>query len=214
MLKLFLQAALGDLRPRLEAQHFALQLHNYDEALRLLKWQIEDYLYPWGHWSLLKELYEQILPHVNQSERPRCLGQIGIVYREQGNWDLAEQYFRQSLQMCEELGDRSGMASSWGLLGDIERKRGNWDAAERLYHQKLEMCEALGDRQGKANALMSLSTVYNQTGRVREGFVTSMQANQILQELELPLAAMPYPKWVKQLAIAPSRSHRRTRPYP
>jgi hypothetical protein len=48
------------------------------------------------------------------------------------------------------LGDRSGMATSWGLLGDIERNRGNWDEAERLYRQSLEVETELGDRSGMA----------------------------------------------------------------
>jgi cytochrome c-type biogenesis protein CcmH/NrfG len=51
-----------------------------------------------------------------------------------------------------ELGDRSGMASSWGLLGDIERNRGNWDEAEKLYRQSLEVETELGDREGMAIA--------------------------------------------------------------
>jgi tetratricopeptide (TPR) repeat protein len=43
------------------------------------------------------------------------------------------------LELRTELGDRSGMATCWGVLGNIERNRGNWDEAERLYRQSLEL---------------------------------------------------------------------------
>ena len=55
---------LEDLRPLLEAQHFAFQLRNYSEAWSLVSWELEKYLSPWGHWTLLQNLLEEILPHV------------------------------------------------------------------------------------------------------------------------------------------------------
>ena len=141
---------LEDLRPLLEAQHFAFQLRNYSEAWSLVSWELGKYLSPWGHWTLLQNLLEEILPHVQDTDKGRCIELIGIIERDRGNWDAAERLYRQSLKMCEELGDRSGMASSWGVLGDIERNRGNWDAAERLFRQSLKLREELGDRSGMA----------------------------------------------------------------
>ncbi|HEY9836197.1 MAG TPA: hypothetical protein V6D27_04820, partial [Vampirovibrionales bacterium] len=74
--------ALEDLRPVLEAQYFAFQLGNYKEASRLLMGTIEKYLEPWGYWNLLKDLYEQILPHVDEKTRPYYLQRIGLRYRD------------------------------------------------------------------------------------------------------------------------------------
>ena len=47
---------LEDLRPLLEAQHFAFQLRNYSEAWSLVSWELEQYLSLWGHWTLLQNL--------------------------------------------------------------------------------------------------------------------------------------------------------------
>ncbi len=141
---------LADLQPILEAQYFAFQLGNYSEASSLVMGKLEEYLRPWGHWNLLKDLYEQILPKVDDDDRPICLRQIGRVYRDAGNWDLAEKYFQDALAIEQEKENKSGMATSWDMLGDIELKRGNWDAAERLYRQSLELRTELGDWQGIA----------------------------------------------------------------
>ena len=144
--------ALEDLRPVLEAQHFAFQLGKYSEAWSLLKWNIEDYLEPWGNWSLLKDLYEQILPHVDDDDRPYCLRAIGCIHRDCGNWNEAENYFQDALSLSQEQDSKSGIATSLGLLGDIERHRGNWDEAQRLYRQSLELMTQLGDRSGMATS--------------------------------------------------------------
>ena len=155
---------LEDLRPLLEAQHFAFQLRNYSEAWSLVSWELGKYLSPWGHWTLLQNLLEEILPHVQDTDKGRCIELIGIIERDRGNWDAAERLFRQSLKVEEELGDRSGMATSWGVLGDIERDRGNWDAAERLYRQSLKVEEELGDRSGMATSWGVLGDIERNRG--------------------------------------------------
>ncbi|MEU9955717.1 tetratricopeptide repeat protein, partial [Streptomyces sp. NPDC050982] len=54
--------------------------------------------------------------------------QLGIVAQERGRLDEAEDWYRQSLAIAEDLGDRPGMASSYGQLGllaeDQQRPQG------------------------------------------------------------------------------------------
>ncbi|WP_446375792.1 tetratricopeptide repeat protein [Coleofasciculus sp. E2-BRE-01] len=127
---------LEDLSPVLEAEYFAFQLGNYSEAFTLLNNTLKEYLQPWGYWSLLKDLYEQLLPHVEDETKCRiCLQVIGIVHRDWGNWHKAEEYFRKSLVNAQDQDNKKGIASSLGLLADIERNRGNWEQAQRFYQQ-------------------------------------------------------------------------------
>ena len=153
---------LADLQPLLEAQHFAFQLGNYGEAENLI-YQLERYLEPWGHWTLLKDLCEQIVDRLDDDSRPYILSRIGSRYRDWGNWDQAEQYFRQALKLAQRNDDKSMIAGATGQLGDIERKRGNWDAAERLFRQCLELRQELGDRSGMVVSIGCLGE--NELGR-------------------------------------------------
>jgi tetratricopeptide (TPR) repeat protein len=140
---------LEDLRPVLEAQYFAFQLGNYDEAKGLI-YQIEKYLEFWGYWSLLLELYEQVLPYLEKSSQPYILQRIGSRHRDWGNWNEAEKYYQDGLSIAKELDNQSLIAGLTGQLGYIENVRGNWDAAESLYRQSLQLRTELGDRAGMA----------------------------------------------------------------
>lgn len=141
---------LEDLRPVLEAQHFAFQLGNYDEASNLIQGSLEECLGRWGYWNLLKDLCEQVLPHIDEWDRRWHLREIGIIHRDFGNWKTAENFFQEALALDRQVESKSGVATSLGLLGDIESCRGNWDAAEQLFRQSLQLREELGDRSGIA----------------------------------------------------------------
>ncbi|OYQ64537.1 hypothetical protein B9G53_11445, partial [Pseudanabaena sp. SR411] len=154
---------LEDLRPVLEAQYFAFQLGNYDEAKSLI-YQIEDYLKFWGYWSLLLELCEQVLPYLEKSSQPYILQRIGSRHKAWGNWNEAEKYYQDGLSIAKELNNQSFIANLIGQLGDIERNRGNWDAAESLYRQCLAVEEELGDRAGMANSWGQLGDIERNRG--------------------------------------------------
>lgn len=174
---------LEDLRPVLESQYFSFQLGNYDEASRLVMWTLNDYLRRWGYWNLLKDLYEQILPKVDEDDYPICLRQIGRIYRDFGNWDIAEKYFYDALSIEQKKENKSGMASGWASLGNIEFNRGNWDAAETLYRQSLEVKTELGDRSGMAMSIGSLGETELGKGNLEKAEKLLKEALEKMQEL-------------------------------
>ncbi len=174
---------LEDLRPVLEAQYFAFQLGNYSEASILVMGTLEEYLRRWGHWTLLKKLYEQISPHVDEDDRPICLRQIGRIHRDMGNWDEGERYFQEALAIEQEENDKSGIAYSLAELGYIENCRGNWDKAERLYRQSLQLRTELGDRSGMASTWASLGDIENCRGNWDEAERLYRQSLQLRTEL-------------------------------
>ena len=172
--------SLGDLQAVLEAQHFAFRLGNYLEAYNLIP---SEYLRRWGYRNLSKELYEQILPYVEGQRRSYCFRGLGAIHRDFGNWDLAENYFKDALGIAEEEYNKSGMASCWGLLGDIERNRGNWDEAEKLYRQCLEVETELGDRSGMASCWASLGNIEGNRGNWDEAEKLYRQCLEVETEL-------------------------------
>ncbi|WP_054466022.1 tetratricopeptide repeat protein [Planktothricoides sp. SR001] len=176
---------LEDLRPLLEAQYFAFQLGNYDEASSLLMGKIEKYLEPWGYWSLLKNLCEQILPYITDDTNKRiCLQSIGIIYRETGNWDKAEKYFGKSLDSAREHNNKSGIAASLRLLGDIARYRGKWDEAEKHFRQSLEIETELDDRAGMASSWILLGYIAESRGKWDEAEKLYQQYLEVMTELD------------------------------
>lgn len=203
---------IDDLQPLLEAQHFAFQLGNYSEAENLI-YQLEKYLEPWGYWTLLKDLCEQILPHLDRASQPYILSRIGSRYRDWGSWDEAERYYCQALDIAEAVKDRGMVAGLTGQLGDIERNRGNWEAAERLYRQSLELRTELGDRYRIAEAKGDFGDLELDRGNLdkAESFLTeSLQEFEALKALreiayvEFRLAQV----WQKRGDLTQAEPHR------
>jgi tetratricopeptide (TPR) repeat protein len=172
--------SLEDLQAVLEAQHFAFRLGNYPEAYYLIP---DEYLRRWGYWNLSKDLYEQILPYVEDDRRSYCLIKLGEIHRNFGNWDLAEKYFKDALLIEEENDNNIGIATSWGMLGYIEQCRGNWDEAERLYRQCLEMMTELGACSGMASCWGSLGGIEQCRGNWDEAERLYRQCLEMMTEL-------------------------------
>ena len=155
---------LEDLRPLLEVQYFAFQTGNYDEAVNIVIYQLKDYLKRWGHWMLLKDLCQQIIPYAENVEYRSCKQLLGIISRRTGNLDQAEQYFNEALIDSAQRGNKDGISRSLGFLGDLERDRSNWDKAKQYYQSSLAIKKGLGDQRGIARSLGLLGEVEFECG--------------------------------------------------
>jgi hypothetical protein len=76
----------------------------------------------------------------------------------------AEKSYRQCLEIETELGDRAGMAYSWGKLGENELGKGNLDAAEKYLREALADMEKLGMTQNIAETNFDLAKLWRQQG--------------------------------------------------
>jgi tetratricopeptide (TPR) repeat protein len=113
--------------------------------------------------------YRQILDMVQaqepssqrQSNIATATHQLGLLAQDRGQLEQAEDWYRRSLTISEDLGDRPGMSSSYHQLGMLAQDRGQLEQAEDWYRRSLAIDEDLGDRPG-------MSTSYFQLGRVAQ----------------------------------------------
>jgi tetratricopeptide (TPR) repeat protein len=96
------------------------------------------------------------------------LHNLGYVAQARGQMDEAEDWYRQSLTIEEELGNRSGVTSSHFQLGRVAQERGRLDEAEDWYHRALTVREELGDRPGQAKLHYQLSIIADLRQRLDE----------------------------------------------
>jgi tetratricopeptide (TPR) repeat protein len=104
------------------------------------------------------------IPTTRCSTQLNTLARLGNLYRRLGYYNEAEALYLKCLDIKTELGDRAGIASSWGVLGDIARNRGDYDKAESLYLQSLELLTELGDQAGIANSWGVLGDIARNRG--------------------------------------------------
>ena len=87
--------------------------------------------------------------------------QLGMVAQDRGRLEQAEQWYRKSLAISEDLGNRPGMATSYNQFGMVAQDRGHLEQAEQWYRKSLAINEDLGNRPGMA-------TGYGQLGLLAE----------------------------------------------
>ena len=94
--------------------------------------------------------------------------QLGITAQRRGRLDEAEDWYRKSLAVREELGNRPGMASAYHQLGITAQRRGRLDEAEDWYRKSLTIGEELGDRPRMAVTYHQLGMTAQDRGRLDE----------------------------------------------
>ena len=91
------------------------------------------------------QTYRQALAYLqDQPETEWTRGNIAVIYhqlgmtaQDRGRLDEADDWYRKSLAINEELGDRPGMASTYHQLGITAQDRGRLDEAEDWYRKSL-----------------------------------------------------------------------------
>ncbi len=94
--------------------------------------------------------------------------QLGVTAQDRGRLDEAEDWYRKSLAIEEELGDRPGLARTYHQLGMTAQDRGRLDEAEDWYRKSLAINEELGDRPGLATSYHQLGRTAQDRGRLDE----------------------------------------------
>ena len=82
--------------------------------------------------------------------------QLGMTAQNRGRLDEADDWYRKSLTIEEDLGDRPHMAISYHQLGMTAQRRGRLDEADDWYRKSLTIEEELGNRPGMASTYAQL----------------------------------------------------------
>jgi tetratricopeptide (TPR) repeat protein len=109
--------------------------------------------------------------------------QLGMTAQDRGRLDEADDWYRKSLTIKEELGDRPGMASTYHQLGNTAKARGRLDEADDWHRKALTIAEELGDRPHIAIVYHQLGMTALERGRLDEADDWQRKALTIYEEL-------------------------------
>ena len=101
-------------------------------------------------------------------EKAVSLGNLGIIYRTQGNFNKAIKNFEQSLSIHEELKDKNGIARDSGNLGIICKIKQEFDSALVYHNKSLANHQEAGNLEGQAIDFVNLGNVYFEKGDAEE----------------------------------------------
>ncbi|MDJ1183383.1 tetratricopeptide repeat protein [Roseofilum casamattae] len=185
-------ATVEDVQDYLEAFYHLCQLGEYEQAFDVLynpenyRHSASKFLERRGYNFLLVELYLQLVQHLPNRQNWRytaSLTSLGIAYYSLGEYQKAIDYHQQSLQICEEIGDLSGIAASLNNLGSAYDSLGEYQKAIDYYQQSLDIFREIGDRSGIAASFNNLGSAYDSLGEYQEAIDYYQQSLQIQQEI-------------------------------
>ncbi len=84
---------------------------------------------------------------------------LGRVAREQRQWEQAEQYYQQALQIYIEYNDRYPQSSTYKGLGLMAQEQRQWEQAEQYYQQALQIYIEYNDRYAQASTYHQLGVM-------------------------------------------------------
>ncbi|MEU7055107.1 tetratricopeptide repeat protein, partial [Streptomyces sp. NPDC046197] len=124
--------------------------------------------------------------------------QLGMVAQERGRLEEAEDWYRQSLIIEENLGNRPGMAGAYHQLGMVAQERGRLEEAEDWYRQSLIIEENLGNRPGMASSYGALGLLAEARQQTEEALQWVVRCVALFDQFPHP-ATGPGPGHLKRL---------------
>ena len=113
-----------------------------------------------------EDAYERCKQYNYKKEQGRSANDIGLAFQFFGNFQSAEQWLSQSLDIRKAIGDNAGIATSLNSIGLILGKQGDLSGALTQYRGSLKIHEEIGDKAGIAVCLNNMGLVLGETGRL------------------------------------------------
>ena len=124
------------------------------DACGVLAWSQGDYV---GANALLDEAYSGFARDSDRPGMARILSRMGLVATDQGDLDLAEHRFRESLLVAEEMKDARERLTQLANLGMVSFLRTQFDRATDYYEKALQLAPRVGDQQITAIQVVNLA---------------------------------------------------------
>src|SRR6266496_164540 len=110
--------------------------------------------------------------------------QLGRVAQEQQQWEQAEAYYQQALQIYIEYQDRYAQADTYHQLGMVAEEQRQWEQAVGYYQQALQIYIEYQDRYAQADTYHQLGIVAQEQRQWEQAERYSQQALQIYIEYQ------------------------------
>jgi tetratricopeptide (TPR) repeat protein len=89
-----------------------------------------------------------------------ALQNLGILERDEGNFQPAQSYFEEALKIEKEIGVRTNIGIRFAVLGQIELLQGNLEGAKHKFNESLSIVKEVDDRNLISNPLLFFSNAH------------------------------------------------------
>ena len=107
---------------------------------------------------------KKVMAHLNKKSHEEdyatALNIFATLNMSEKNYEVAEKYFQESLELRKKLGDKIGIASIYLNSSNIDQERNEYGKAEEKLLKALELYRDTGFKEGEATALNNLGSLY------------------------------------------------------
>jgi len=100
----------------------------------------------------------------DKKDMTTALGNIGLIYSEQGDYAKALEYYQRSLKIAEEMEYGQYIATSYLNIADVYHDQGDYVKALEYSTRCLKKMEEIGDKDGMAKSLNNIGNIYIDQG--------------------------------------------------
>ena len=124
--------------------------------------------------------------------------QLGMTVEDRGRLDEADDWYRKSLAINEELGNRPHMAITYHQLGITAQDRGQLDEADDWYRKALTIEEELGNQPGMAMSYGQLGLLAEDRQKPRQALEWMVRCVTLFDQFPHPVTG-PGPEHLARL---------------
>lgn len=99
-----------------------------------------------------------------QRGKAAALNNIGVIYKNQGVYDVALDYYIKSLRISHEIEDKKGLASSMNNIGTVYSLKGVYDKALIYFLESFEILKSFNDKERLIGSLNNIGNAYSDKG--------------------------------------------------
>jgi tetratricopeptide (TPR) repeat protein len=114
---------------------------------------------------------------------PRHLGNLGLAYRNLGDYRRAIEFHEKALGLDRAIEDRRGEAEDLANLGSAYQSLADYESAIQRYEESLKIIRETGDRFAEARVLGNLGNTYHFLGELRRAAEYYERALTIAREI-------------------------------
>jgi len=157
----------------------------YNDIVRKLFLENSRLLELYGKWDYALQILEEALEISKSKDKiyGELLDSIGSILINKGDYKLASEKLNQALEIQNELGDRSGIATTLHNIGNIHQSKGDYEDAFEKYNEALEIINELGDRSRIATTLHNMGNIHQSKGEYDVALDKYNEALEIKNEL-------------------------------
>jgi len=124
----------------------------------------------------------------NLAGEARCLAELGLIARRQGNYEQAKAQYQQALALFESKqiaaeGELWALIQVYNGLGAVYRQQGHFDQAQDYHERALALSRQSGNRWGEAEANNDLGAIAFYQRRLAEALNYHQQTLEIRQAI-------------------------------